>query len=254
MRTTCRYTRMLAATVLTVCGLAACGGGSSDGVVAQVDGVGSITEATLNHWVSIFAVDFYELTPTTPIPKGVLPDPPDYTACIAFLRSNGQKPVASGPKPTTAQLRDKCEQQLHKLKVAALNALIGYDWTLGEGAALGMKITPAEIRTRFTEVSNRLFPRKGEFRAYLEYTGQTLADMMLRTKVQLVEVKETALLTAAQKSSASLSAKQREATLRKLVASFPPNKQWAAKTSCRPGFVTSACRQYRGSEAPGFPN
>lgn len=251
MRMTCRYTRTVAATVLVAGGLAACGGGGSGDVVARVDGVGSISEATLNHWVPIVAAAFYQLVPTGPIPKGVLPDPPNYTACSAFLRSNEQK--LNETVLPTPQLKVKCEQRLHELRVAALNTLIDWDWTIGEGASLGMKETPAEIRRRFTEVASRLFPHKGELQTYMEHTGQTLADMMLRAKVQLIEVKETAIFAAARNSS-SLSAKQREATLRKLAASFPPNKQWAAKTSCRQGFVTSACREYRGSEAPGFPN
>lgn len=255
MRMTCRYIWMLAATALAAGGLAACGGGGSGGVVAQIDGVGSVTEATLNHWIPVEAAVLYQEVPGGPIPKGVLPDAPGYTACITFLSAHGPKLVESaGTKPTTQQLRRNCEQQLHKLKVLTLNTLIDWYWTLGAGAALGMKVTPAEIQARFTEVNGRLFPHKGELRAYMENTGQTMTDLLFRAKVQLFEVKESARLTAAAESLAALSAQQRQAALRKLFANQPPNKQWAAKTSCLPGFVTSDCKQYTGTEAPGYPN
>jgi foldase protein PrsA len=254
MRSTSRYTQMLTATFLVAAGLAACGGGGSDPVVAQVDGVGSITTTTLDHWIPVEAAVLYQEVPLGPIPKGVLPDPPSYTACIAFLRSYGSKLVENGAKQTTAQLKSRCEQQLHKLKVLTLNTLIDWDWILGAGASLGMKVTAAEIQRRFIEVNDRLFPQKAELPAYMEHTGQTVGDLMYRAKVQLFEVKEAARLTAATKALSALSAQQREAALRKLYANQPPNKQWAAKTSCRQGFVTSDCKQYKGSEAPGYPN
>lgn len=250
-----RHIPVLGAIVVAVVGLAACGGGSSGEIVAQIAGAGSITEATLNHWVPVEAAVLYQEVPLGPVPKGVLPDPPNYTACIAYLKSSGHKLVESGPKPTAAQLKSKCEQHLHELKVLTLNTLIDWDWTLAAGEALGMKVSEAEVRRRFTEVNDRLFPQKAEFRIYLERTHQTLADMLFRAKVQLFEIKVAASQTAAEKRlPVALTAQQRETAMRKLIAALPPSKQWAAKTSCREGFVTSACAQYTGSEAPGYPN
>jgi hypothetical protein len=251
MRTTNRYLSLLG-TIAAAAGLAACGGGGSSEVVAQVAGVGSITEAALAHWTAVEAVLVYQQTPRGPVPKGVVPDPPNYTACVAYLRSTGEKLVESGPQPTTSQLKGKCEQRLQELKTDVLNNLISWDWTIGEGAALGMRVSDADARARLAEVNGRLFRRSSEFRVYLEQTGQSVADMLLRSKVQLFEVKESERLAALEKRlPAKLTAQQRLTALRTLITSVRPQKQWVARTSCRAGFVISDCRQYKGPLSPG---
>jgi foldase protein PrsA len=248
-----RRAAALGAIALASTGLAACGGSSSP-VVAQVAGVGSISEATLNHWVPIEATLLYSTIPGGPVPKGVLPDPPSYSACIALLGSKGAKLVESGPKPTKTQLKSHCVARLQELKELALNILIGWDWTIGEGQRLGIKLTSGEIKQRFVEVNHRLFPKEEELTHYIERTGQTVSDLMFRAKVQLFEVKNGARVRAAAQGLSSLPAAQRQAAILRIDAQLPPSKSWAAKTSCRAGFVVSACKQYRGSSPPGLPN
>jgi foldase protein PrsA len=247
-----RRAAALGAIALASTGLAACGGSSP--VVAQVAGVGSISEATLNHWVRIEATLLYASIPSGPTPKGVLPDPPSYSACIALLGSKGAKLVETGPKPTKAQLKSDCVARLRELKELALNILIGWEWTIGEGQRLGIKLTSGEIKQRFVEVNHRLFPKEEELTHYIERTGQTVSDLMYRAKVQLFEVKNEARVRAAAQRLSSLPTAQRQAATLKLDAQLPPGKSWAAKTSCRAGFVVSACKQYRGSSPPGLPN
>jgi hypothetical protein len=246
-----RHISMLVAVAVSVVGVAACGGGGSGKIVAQVAGVGSITEAALNHWTAVEAVLLYDQAPTGPVPKGVVPDPPSYAACIAYLRSTPEKLAESGSQPTAAQLKSRCAQQLQNIRLHALNNLIGWDWTLGEGAALGMRVSEADIRRRYTEVNGRMFPRRTEFKSYMEQTGQTVADLLLRAKVQLFEVKTAARLKAAENGlPAGLTAQQRQAALRKFVESRQSVRQWVVRTSCREGFVTSDCKQYRGPLSP----
>lgn len=257
MRTRRAHWRACVAATLVLVGLAGCGASndSSNEIVARVAGVGSVSRAMLDHWTGVEAVVLYQETPIGPIPKGVLPDPPSYEACIAFLKKTGQKLVNAGPAPTTAQLKSKCIEKLQKLRVLTLNTLLDWDWTIGEGQLLGEKVTSSEIKRRYEEVMGRLFPAKGELATYMERTGQTVADLLFRAKVQLFEVKGAARLTELEKLvPKNLSAKQAEAALLALAKHVRTSKQWAALTSCQPGYVTSACAGYKGSEVPGYPN
>jgi hypothetical protein len=239
------------AVVFAVAGLTACGGGS-DEVVARVAGVGSISKATLEHWMPIEAVLIYQEFPTRPIPKGVIPDPPDFTGCIAYLKSLSLK--SGEAKSTVAQLKTRCTQRVNELRVITLNALLGWYWTIGAGMALGMKASDAEIRQRLKEVNGRFFPTKGSFARYLKLTRETVPDMLFRSKVQVFEVKIGHEQAAAMKRlPKGLTVAQRQSALAKLTENSAP-KRWAARTSCREGYVVSGCKEYRGSLAPGLPN
>jgi foldase protein PrsA len=250
------------AIAIVVLGLAlsACAGGSSAessaGVtVAQISGVASISKATLEHWMPVEATVVYQEYPTKPVPKGLIPDPPDYAACIAYLATPPQKLSAEGTKETPAQLKGRCERRYHEVRELTLNTLIVWHWTIGAGQALGMHVSDAEAKARLKEVNPRYFATEAQFQRYLKLTGQTLEDMLFRSKVQLYEVKILAKLEAIEKAlPRGLSAKQRAAKLTQLASYEPPNKAWARKTSCRRGYVVSACRQYKGSQPPGIPN
>lgn len=254
MYMTNRCISALGAIAFAVVGLTACGGGSSGEIVAQVAGVGSISKASLEHWMPVEAVLLYQESPTGPVPKGVIPDPPDYTDCIAYLKSIPLK-LGETAKPTVAQLKSRCGQRVNELRVLTLNTLVGWYWEIGAGMVLGMKASDAEIKQRLKEVNGRLFPTKTGFARYLKLTGQTVPDMLFRSKVQMFEVKIGQKRTAAEKLlPKGLTAKQRLSALVKLTESLPPGKQWVAKTSCRQGYVVSACKEYRGSLSPGLPN
>jgi len=256
MHTTHRLISALGAVALALVGLTACGGSSTSEIVAQVPEVGAISKATLEHWMPVEAVVLYQEYPTKPVPMGVMPDPPNYTACIAYSKSTPQKLVESGPKPSAAQLKDKCAARYKELKELTLNTLIVWDWTIAVGKELGMNASDAEAKQRLEEVNKRYFPRGGaEYANYLKYTGQTGPDMLYRSRVQVFEAKLIQKRKEVEKLlPKGLTAQERQSAIAKFGENLPPNKQWAARTSCSKGFVVSACKQYRGSLAPGIPN
>jgi hypothetical protein len=241
------------AIAIALVSVAACGGSGSDEIVARVAGVGSISKGTVEHWIPIQARLTHSVVPTKPVPKGVVPDPPAYPACIAYLKTT-QKITETGPKPTIAQLRSRCAQQYQTLKLNVLNLLISWDWEIGSGAATGMKVTDSDVRRRLETI------RKNDlvdvsFKKYLKWTGQTEADMLLRSRVQLFEVKfRDRAIAMLSHLPPGLTAQQRQQAIAKLSAGQPTPSQWVARTSCRPGYVTSSCRQYKSSLPPGRPN
>jgi hypothetical protein len=250
-----RLTSSLSALAVAVVGLAACAGGSSGAIVAQVAGVGSISKPTLEHWMPVEAIVLYQEKPTKPVPRGVIPDPPLYNACIAFLESSAAKPAESAAKPAISQLRSRCAHKETELKEITLNTLIGWYWTIGAGKALGLKASDAEVRQRLVEVNKRSYATPAEFTSYLKLTKQTLPDMLFRTRVQLFEVKLREKLAALEKDlPTQLTAQQRQGVVGRFLESVGPGKKWAAKTTCSKGYVVSACKEYRGSNFPGLPN
>jgi foldase protein PrsA len=251
-----RCLTVLTAGAVTLAGLAGCGGSSSSAqIVAQVTGVGTISRATLDHWTPVEAAVIYSEQPTEPTPKGVMPDPPGYSACVAFLKKSARPTVGSSGSQTAADLKRQCAHQYEELKQITLNTLVGWYWIIGEGTALGIKVSEAEAKQRLETVNSRLFAKPADFANYLKWTGQAVADMVFRSRVQLFEVKlQERLLQASRQLPKSLTPQQRQKALAQLSEGLSPARQWVPRTSCRSGYVASVCRQYRGPLAPGLPN
>ena len=238
------------AIVVVVVGLAACGGASGGGaVVAQVGG-SSISKATLDHWTRVEAVLAYKVIPRQPVPSGVVPDPPSYTACIAYLAAAPKivtpQPVKGQPKPTTAQLTTRCRQRYEELQRKALGILIDYYWINGEVADQGVKVTGMETQKSLESFVHKEFPNETEFHKYLTYTGMSVSDVLfimrdtiLTTKLQRILEKVGKGLTGQQQ--------QQQAVL-KFAKEF--QKHWTARTNCHTGYVVPYCKQYKGPETP----
>lgn len=238
-----RLLGLFGAIVAAVVGVCGCGGaGASDVVVARVRG-NVITKAMFDHWMGITAVRDYEPYPRGPVPRGVVPDPPSYRACIGHLRASLGKPGEPPRSATATALRQRCAQQYAMLRAQVLQSLITTEWVIGEGEELGLDPSGAEIERKSRQIRHSEFASEAAFRAYLKYTGETLADQLFRGKVKAVSAKierrlegEGRTLKARQQAFAAFSRR------------FP--RRWAARTSCRSGYVVPDCREYRGPSAP----
>jgi foldase protein PrsA len=163
-------------------GLSACGGVPSNAVV-QVNG-NPITKATFAHWMSVAAAS----TATGAGAKPVIPEPPDFKECIAHLQAT--TPTVKGqPAPTQAQFKTQCEQQYKALQSEVLGFLISSAWVLGEAESLGVKVSDKEVHKRFEEIKNQQFPRAAEFEKFLASSGQSVSDLLLRVKLNLISAK-----------------------------------------------------------------
>jgi len=174
----------LGAVFFAVVGLSACGGIPGNAVV-QVDGK-PITKSTFEHWMGVAAAS----SATTPsAAKPVLPVPPDYTACIAHLRAITPKPAKGQPEVTTAALKSECAQQYKSLQQEVLGFLISSEWVLGEANHLGVKISDKEVQKEFEKIKTQQFPKAAEFEKFLASSGQTVSDLLLRVKLNLLSAK-----------------------------------------------------------------
>jgi foldase protein PrsA len=172
----------LGAVFFAVAGLSACGGIPGDAVV-QVDGK-PITRTTFNHWMTVAAA-----SGATAGAKPVIPDPPNYTACVAHLQATTPKPAKGQAAPTTAQLKSQCEQQFKSLQQEVLGFLISSEWVIGEAGRLGVKVSDQEVKKEFEKIKAQQFPKAAEFEKFLATSGQSVDDLLLRVKLNLLSAK-----------------------------------------------------------------
>ena len=184
-----KLTRSIAApgaVLLLLAGLTACGGVPSNAVV-QVGGT-PITKAAFNHWMQVASASSAASTGATGA-KSVVPDPPNYTNCIAHLEATMPKPAKGQSAPTTAQLKSQCEQQYKAIQQEVLGFLISSNWVLGEAGDLGVKVSDQEVKKQFAQLKNAEFPKAADFEKFLASSGQTVSDVLLRVKLNLLSTK-----------------------------------------------------------------
>jgi foldase protein PrsA len=178
-----RFIPALGAVLFALVGLSACGGMPGDAVV-QVNG-NSITKSTFDHWMGVATVS----SGAAPGTKPVIPEPPNFTACIAHLAATAPKPAKGQPAPTTATLKSQCQAQYKSLQQEVLGFLISSEWVLGEAGSLGVKLSDAEVQKQFTKIKSQQFPKPAEFEKFLSSSGQTISDLLLRVKLNLLSTK-----------------------------------------------------------------
>jgi foldase protein PrsA len=182
-----RFIPALGAVFFASLALTACGGGVPSNAVVQV-GSNPITKTTFEHWLSVAAASS-ATTATAKTAKPVVPDPPDYTECIAHLEATAAKPAKGAAKPTTAELKSECEQQYTSLKQEVLGFLISSEWVIGEASHLGVNVSDAEVKKEFEKIKNEQFPKPAEFEKFLATSGQTVSDLLLRVKLNMLSSK-----------------------------------------------------------------
>jgi hypothetical protein len=254
----------LLATVST--GVVGCGGISSD-AVAEVNGT-AITTTAFEHWMRIAASG----TSSASAGKTVLPQPPDYTSCIAVLTASTPKPTKRTKAPSHAQLKAQCAREYESLKTDTLGYLISADWLIDEASAQHVTVSDQQVHTRLAAIGRQDFSGKGSFERFLHSSPYTVSDLLLRVKLQMLSERlehrvlagaakvtqaQIASYYAAHRSryahhslsavSASIKQEMRSQREEKSFAAFKAafRKRWTARTDCRAGFVVLECRQYK---------
>jgi hypothetical protein len=242
------FTRALAAylvvSVVAVC-VSGCGsssGSSSDGlpgdVVAQI-GDTSITQATLSHWMSaVTGGDFYEHIGSK-APVGLVSDPPNYARCIVAAEQITPKSSKGTSVLSREQLLGKCHQLNKALEEQTLTLLLSFDQTTGEAAELGLSATGSEVNRMFAETKATTFPKEGQFQEYLAARHWDLETELVQLKRNLIVMK---ILAKFKQAAAKSGGKWQTAYVNYVESS---KKKWAAKITCRAGYVVEACKQYK---------
>jgi foldase protein PrsA len=177
-----RITAALGAVLFATVAFAACGGIPGDAVVS-VDGK-SITKDTFNHWMSVAAAS----SSASAGAKPAVPVPPSYTACITAA-ATAAKATKGAKTPSQKELKSQCETQYKSLQSEVLGFLISSSWVLGEASSLGVKVSDKEVKKQFEKIKTQQFPKAAEFQKFLTTSGQTVSDLLLRVKLNLLSSK-----------------------------------------------------------------
>jgi foldase protein PrsA len=170
----------LCALAVPAAAVAGCGGVPGD-AVATVDDT-SIDKAQFTHWMNVAAR-------TSGQPNTKVPDPQDYTACIAQERKTAPKPAKGQPKTTDAQLKTQCKQRYEGMRNQVLQLLVTYEWIQGEANDLGVKVTDAEVKKSFEQNKKQSFPKDADYQKFLKTSGQTEQDLLERVRIDLLSEK-----------------------------------------------------------------
>jgi foldase protein PrsA len=172
----------LGAILIALVALSACGSSVPSDAVVQVGGT-PLTKAAFDHWMAVAAASNSNVGSTTKTP---IPVPPDYTACIAHLKASAPTPTKGEAPPTQAKLKSECETQYKALQQEVLGFLISSQWVLGEAGSLGVKLSDAEVKKEFEKIRKTQFPKTAEFEKFLASSGQSVSDLLLRVKLNLL--------------------------------------------------------------------
>lgn len=112
--------------------------------------------------------------------------------------------------------------------------LVSSDWVLAEAQALGIVVTEATVRRTFDRIRDQQFPRRREFRRFLRQSGQTVADLLLRVKLNLLSARIQKRVVAGHRG-----ARSRERALSRFVREF--KARWTAQTYCAPAYAVADC-------------
>lgn len=122
------------------------------------------------------------------------------------------------------------------LKDRVMGFLITSEWLLGEAAAQGVDVSEATAHKRLEAIQRKQFKKPAELQEYLEKNHETMADLLLRVKLELIESAISRKVTAAKHTTA-----EKKAALASFQVQF--QSKWKAKTSCAAGYVTGDCKQ-----------
>ena len=173
---------MLACAAALPVALAACGTDVPSGAVAKIDDA-VIKQDEFEHWLGAAAKG------QQPPGAGevVLPDPPEFTDCIASKKKQPAPP--GGEKPTDEQLKDQCEQEFDSLKQQVMQFLISAEWIQQEAESRDIEVSDEEVQKQFEDQKNQSFPKEKDYKQFLKTSGQTEEDLLFRVKLDVLSNK-----------------------------------------------------------------
>jgi parvulin-like peptidyl-prolyl isomerase len=167
---------------------------NSAGTVVEVGGA-PITKSAIEHWMMIAVGSSASGSGKTT--KAVLPEPLDYTACIAHMQAGAAKSSKAQNAPTTVQEKTRCEQQYDALQKQALGYLISTRWLEGEASEQGIKVSDGEVQRQFQQIKSQQFHSEADFQKFLATSGEGISDLLLRVKTNLLSSKVQQKITEA---------------------------------------------------------
>jgi hypothetical protein len=173
--------------------------------------------------------------PGPPSPAGPLgPAPEKIVACV------GSQSIMGATFSHWAVIAQKSEgSSKHRLSASqvmkqAMSFLISSDWVLGEAADLNIHVPEGEVRHTFDHIRGQQFPKKKEFKTFLKQSGQTVADLLFRVRLNLASTQIQQHVAEGHRG-----ARGQQHALSRFVHDF--TTKWKAQTYCDPTYAVTDC-------------
>jgi hypothetical protein len=178
-------------------------------------------------------------SPHTPAPPVILPTHPPAPGQI--LVCVGSRAITGAVFEHWATVAMKSEGPNPKQPAAqgevigeVMGFLISSDWVLGEASALHVRVSSATVKRRFDHIRKQQFHTRKEFNAFLKSSGQTVADLMLRVKLNLLSTRIQKHVLAGHRGEAG-----KKHALERFVKGF--KHRWSGRTYCSPEYSSADC-------------
>ena len=169
-------------TVALAIAIAGCGSAIPGNSVAVMAG-NPITTQAFNHWMYVAAKQEASQSPGQPV---IVPnDPPNFAHCIAQVRAQ----IPALKKTPDKTIKADCKQLFTSLSGQVLDFLIKAYWFQADAHKAGVNVTPAAVQKALAAAKKGQFSTAAQFQNFLTSTGQTLADVAYRVKVQQIYAK-----------------------------------------------------------------
>jgi hypothetical protein len=209
-------------------------------VVARVAGT-PITQAQVSHWMNTLEGTIYHTVSSfqSPGPEGLVSDPPDYGRCVKTLEATEAAVTRQlgHPRESSTELLTKCRELNQALKIEATSHLIGTQQIIQIARQEHITISPTELQHFFNQVRAREYPTETDLHNYLTSRRMTLPDLLLETKLDLINQTLTNKL--------KLNTPQGQTHYTTL------QQQATTQTTCQPTYNVEGCNQHK--PGPTYP-
>lgn len=112
----------------------------------------------------------------------VVPDPPNYTKCIANKKKTSKK-------LSNSALKKQCEQDWDTAKTQIMTSLVQQEWYELEAQDRGINISDKDVQARFEPLKQQSFPKDEDYQKFLKDTGQSQADILQLVRASMIQEK-----------------------------------------------------------------
>lgn len=118
--------------------------------------------------------------------------------------------------------------------------LISSDWVIGEAQDRHVDVSPTEAQHAFDRIRAQQFHKHREFEKFLKQSGETVADLLFRVRLNLLSERIQKRVLAGHHS-----ARGKQRALERFVHGF--RLKWEAQTYCEPGYAVQDCGHVQAS-------
>ncbi len=166
------------------------------GAVAAVGDV-SVSHRQLDHYILAGSGQAFYVIGNVTVPKDLITDPENLALCVRDVKAlEARADSERKPKHRSRSVGYYCQHLAEDFKLEALAQIILEIDEAKEAAAIGVKVTTAELASQFRSIKPAKFPTEAKLAEYLSQRHFTLADLLREIKENFEGEKMLKKLTA----------------------------------------------------------